>query len=188
MFSDQWWVYFGLLQSWSKDTIIAGIGVAWSLSVEMAFYVLLPVYALLMAKLLGGRDRDSQARLELRLLVASAVAAIAIRTVVNLISPTSVFGNQLPGTWTWFTGGLVLAVASAWLAHRPLSEQPRAARFLTERPVACWAIAFALLTIAAWFIGLDRDPFAQNPDVQPPGPARPLRGYGVLPRRADGLP
>ena len=163
VFTDQWWVFFGLLQSWSKDTIIAGIGVAWSLSVEMAFYVLLPFYALLMAKLLGRRDRDRQARLELMILVASAVVAIIARTVVNLISPTSVFGNQLPGTWMWFTGGLTLAVTSAWLAHRPLSEKPPLVRFFTERALACWAIAFALLTVAAWFIGLDRDPFAQNP-------------------------
>ena len=116
IFGDDWWVYFGLLQSWSKETIISGIGVAWSLSVEMAFYVLLPVYALLMARLLGRRDRDGQARLELMLLAASAVAAVAVRATVHAIWPTSVFGNQLSGTWTWFTGGLVLAVASAWMS------------------------------------------------------------------------
>ena len=141
MFGDQWWVYLGLLQSWSKDTVIAGIGVAWSLSVEAAFYVLLPVYARLMARLLGGRDRDGQAQLELRLLVASAVAAVATRAVCEGDLAESVFGNQLPGTWTWFVCGLVLAVASAWVSARPLSERPRAARFLAQRPVACWAIA-----------------------------------------------
>ena len=31
VFGDQWWVYWGLLQSWSKETIIQGVGVAWSL-------------------------------------------------------------------------------------------------------------------------------------------------------------
>ena len=68
VFGDQWWVYWGLLQSWSKDTIISGVGVAWSLSVEAAFYVLLPLYAGLMARLLRTRDRDGQAKLELLLL------------------------------------------------------------------------------------------------------------------------
>ena len=160
IFSDDWWIYFGLLQSWSKETIISGIGVAWSLSVEMAFYVLLPVYALFMAKLLGRRDRDAQARLELKLLAASAVAAIAVRATVHAIWPTSVFGNQFWGTWTWFTGGLVLAVTSAWMAQR--TDRPRPVRFLAERPLACWGLAFACLTIAAWAIGLDRDPFARN--------------------------
>ena len=45
VFGEHWWVYFGLLQSWSVETLIGGVGVAWSLSVELAFYVLLPVYA-----------------------------------------------------------------------------------------------------------------------------------------------
>jgi peptidoglycan/LPS O-acetylase OafA/YrhL len=162
VFGDQWWVYFGLLQSWSKETIISGVGVAWSLSVEMAFYVLLPVYALFMARLLGRRDRDTQARTELILLAASAVVAVVVRGAVHAIWPESVFGNQVPGTWAWFTGGLALAVSSAWLHERPL---PRPARFFAERPVACWAIAFALLTLAAWGIGLERDPFARNANV-----------------------
>ncbi|HET6550770.1 MAG TPA: acyltransferase [Solirubrobacter sp.] len=162
VFGDQWWVYFGLLQSWSKETIISGVGVAWSLSVEMAFYVLLPVYALFMARLLGRRDRDAQARTELALLAASAVVAVIVRGAVHAIWPESVFGNQFPGTWAWFTGGLALAVSSAWLHERPL---PRPARFFAERPLACWAIAFALLTLAAWGIGLERDPFARNANV-----------------------
>ena len=136
---------------------------AWSLSVEMAFYVLLPVYALLMAKLLGGRDRDSQARLELRLLVASAVAAIAMRTVGE--PDLADLGVRQPAA-----GDLDVvhrrprACRRQRLAGAPAAERAAARRaHLTERPVACWAIAFALLTIAAWFIGLDRDPFAQNP-------------------------
>jgi peptidoglycan/LPS O-acetylase OafA/YrhL len=162
VFGDKWWVYFGLLQSWSKETIISGVGVAWSLSVEMAFYVLLPVYAAFMARLLRRRERDRQARLELALLAASAVVAVAVRGAVHEIWPRSVFGNQFPGTWTWFTGGLALAVASAWLARRPLAERPWPARFPSQRPLLCWGVAFALLTLAAWGIGLERDPFAPN--------------------------
>jgi peptidoglycan/LPS O-acetylase OafA/YrhL len=159
VFGDRWWVYFGLLQSWSTDTILSGIGVAWSLSVELAFYILLPVYALALARLLGRRDRDAQARLELAVLAASALLAIAVRTLVHVAWPTSVFGNMLPGTWTWFAGGLSLAVASAWLAERPASARPRLARVATEHPSACWGAAFALLTVAAWGVGLPRSPF-----------------------------
>src|SRR5215203_5832315 len=87
VFGDKWWVYFSLLQSWSKETIISGIGVAWSLSVEMAFYVLLPVYAAAMARLLRRRDRDGQARLELALLGITAVVAVAVRGAVHEIWP-----------------------------------------------------------------------------------------------------
>jgi len=159
VFGDQWWVYWGLLQSWSKETIISGVGVAWSLSVEVAFYVLLPFYAAFMARVLRGRDRDGQARMELILLVASAVVAVAVRGAVHAIWPTSVFGNQFPGTWTWFTGGLVLAVTSAWVAQREV--KPRPVRWATEHPLGCWGLAFTCLTLAAWAVGLPRDPFAR---------------------------
>jgi peptidoglycan/LPS O-acetylase OafA/YrhL len=158
VFGDQWWVYWGLLQSWSKETIISGIGVAWSLSVEAAFYVLLPLYAGLMARLLRSRDRDGQAKLELLLLVASAVAAVATRAAVKAIWPESVFGNQLPGTWTWFVCGLVLAVTSAWVSGR--ETRPWAVRFAAQQPLACWGLSFLCLTLAAWAVGLPRDPFA----------------------------
>ncbi len=160
VFGEKWWVYWSLSQSWSKETIIQGVGVAWSLSVEVAFYVLLPVYAALMARWLRRFDRDRQARLELLFLVASAVVAVAVRAAVKATWPESVFGNQLPGTWTWFTGGLALAVASAWLQHRPLAEKPWPARFATEHPLACWGLSFTCLTLAAWAVGLPRDPFA----------------------------
>ena len=160
MFGPHWWVYFGLVQSWSKGTIIQGIGVAWSLSVEAMFYCALPLYALAMARLLRGRDRDAQARLELRLLAASAVVALIVRTLWHVIWPTSVFGNQFPGTWTWFTGGLALAVASSWLKGRPVAALPWLARTATERPLAWWAASFGFLTLSAWGVGLPRMPFS----------------------------
>jgi peptidoglycan/LPS O-acetylase OafA/YrhL len=162
VFGRDWWVYFGLLQSWSQETIIQGVGVAWSLSVEAAFYVLLPVYATLVARALArlGWDRDRQARAELLCLAGSAVAAVLVRGAVHHKWPESVFGNQLPGNWTWFCGGLSLAVASAWLHGRPLAERPWPVRFATERPLACWGLALALLTVSATAIGLPRSPFA----------------------------
>lgn len=158
VFGDDWWVYWGLLQSWSADHVLMGVGVAWSLSVEVAFYVLLPIYAGLMARLVRSRDRDGQAKLELILLALSAVAALATRTVVKAIWPESVINNQLPGTWLWFTCGLTLAVVSAWTA--PKAAKPAPVRFATEHPLACWGIAFTCLTVAAWAIGLPRDAFA----------------------------
>jgi peptidoglycan/LPS O-acetylase OafA/YrhL len=160
---DHWWVYFGLLQSWSGRTILNGLGVAWSLSVEVAFYCLLPFYALAMARWLRGRDRASQAKLELAFLAISAVVAVAVRTIVHIRSPFLPFGNQLPGTWAWFTGGLSLAVASAWLRERPVSALPRPVRFATEHAGWCWLAAFGLLTLSAWGVGLKRGLFAPAP-------------------------
>jgi peptidoglycan/LPS O-acetylase OafA/YrhL len=147
-FGDHWWVYFGLVQSWSTSVIRGGLGVAWSLSVEAAFYVLLPLYALAVARALRRRGRDAQARIELALLVGTGVLAIAARTVVHLATPNSVYANTLPGNWAWFCGGLALAVLSAW--------GPEHLRWPREHPYLSWAAAFGLLTVSAWFVGLPR--------------------------------
>jgi peptidoglycan/LPS O-acetylase OafA/YrhL len=145
VFDSGGWVYFALLQSWSSHTILGGLGVAWSLSVEMAFYVLLPVYAFAAAKLCGGH-----ARRELRLLAAMFVLAVAARIVVHAADPASVYLSTLPGNWAWFCAGLGLAVMSA------RAERPAYVRWVGGHATLCWGIAFGLLTVAAWAIGLPR--------------------------------
>ena len=99
------------------------------------------------------------------LLAGSAVLAVIARGLMHELRPRSVFGNQLPGTWTWFVGGLALAVASAWLRPLALAARPRPARFVTEHPLGGWGIAFALLTVSAWWAGLGRQPFALIPTL-----------------------
>lgn len=159
VFSSDWWVYYGLLQSWSSTTILGGIGVAWSLSVEVAFYVLLPVLALVAARALHRRPREQQVRIELTVLALSAAVAVAVRTYVKTTQEVSVWGNTLPGMWAWFAAGMALAVLSA--AHEGRTP-PRLLRSATEHPGRWWAAAFAFLTLSAWTIGLPRalgDPY-----------------------------
>jgi peptidoglycan/LPS O-acetylase OafA/YrhL len=145
VFGSDGWAYFGLLQSWSSHWILGGLGVAWSLSVEMAFYVLLPFYAFGAARLCGGN-----ARRELQLLGVTFVLAVIARTVVHAAEPQSVYLSTFPGNWAWFAAGLALAVVSA------RAERPAYARWIGRHALACWAIAFALLTVSAWAIGLPR--------------------------------
>ena len=47
IFSSDWWRYYGFLQFYSYHTSIRGLGVAWTLCVEVAFYAVLPIYAAL---------------------------------------------------------------------------------------------------------------------------------------------
>ncbi len=154
VFSGDWWVYFGLLQSWQSDTILFGIGVAWSLSVEAAFYVLLPLLAWGTTRWLRGRRH--QVRLELWALGLSAVLAVAVRTWIKSQGGFSTYGNTLPGMWTWFAAGMALAVLSAAYGKLPLAERPALLRSATEHPLRWWAVAFAALTTTAWGLGLPR--------------------------------
>lgn len=157
VFSENWWVYYGLLQSWSSTTILGGIGVAWSLSVELAFYVLLPLLAWASARWLRGREPSTQVRWELWVLGGSAAVAVAGRILVRALMPDSVYGNTLPGMWAWFAGGMALAVLSAAYGSRPLGDRPRLVRSATERPLVWWTVAFIALTITAWGLALPRN-------------------------------
>jgi len=60
VFTKDWWVYYGLLQSYRPEWSLRGIGVAWSLSVEIAFYVLLPLVAVVLSW--AGRRLDLRDR------------------------------------------------------------------------------------------------------------------------------
>jgi peptidoglycan/LPS O-acetylase OafA/YrhL len=138
VFNDTWWATFALVQSWDSSTILNGLSVAWSLSVEAMFYILLPFYALVM--------RRFSVRTELIVLVVSAVVAAVVRIIVRVEFPYASYANTLPGTWAWFAGGLALAVLSA---NGSLGVVRR-------HPYRFWAAAFVLLTISAWWVGLPR--------------------------------
>ena len=161
VFGDDWWVLFGFLQAYSFDTIFLGLTVAWSLSTEVAFYLVLPLLAAAAAAALSRQERSRQVRIELWVLGVSAVAALALREVPVLESWRT-FPNTLLGSWPWFAAGLMLAVASAaWVdASRP---RPRALRVLAARPSACWAVALAVLLFAAYGGVLPREVFATTP-------------------------
>src|SRR4051794_29134964 len=63
VFTTHWWRYYLLLQNLSPNSIFGGIVPAWSLCIELSFYVALPFYAMATATL-GRRDVRSQLRAE----------------------------------------------------------------------------------------------------------------------------
>ena len=107
-------VQYTFVQNLSRTTVLNGVGVSWSLCVEMTFYVLLPVYALGLRRLgrrLAGRR---QLRLEYGALAVVGVFGLAWQLVVYthwgyVIAAWAVLPAQLP----FFAAGMALAVASA---------------------------------------------------------------------------
>lgn len=157
VFTDHWWVYYLFLQNLHGYWVMGGITPAWSLCVEMAFYVLLPFLVIAMRGWLAGRSRTAQLRGDLLGLGVLAALSFAVRTWVHHSDPASIFGNTLPAMFTWFALGMGMAVVSA------AGWQPRPVRFVESHAGATWAIAIVLYAFVSYALGFPRGlPYAYS--------------------------
>ena len=173
IFSGNWWVYYGLLQSYPvydptrpclTDTFRCGLPVAWSLTVEVVFYVTLPLLVLLMAWL-GRRWRGPWLSLELCMIACLTAISIVIQgSVPRTDAHTFLFFSPLGRGW-WFGLGLGLAALSVYAARRP--REPAAVDWIRRNPGVPVASGVALYLLAAF-------------TFLPPGPslAYPVIGIG----------
>ncbi len=140
---------FGFLQTWSNATFAGGLGVSWSLSVEASFYLLLPLYAAVAARVLVHRDRSSAVRVELAALAALSAASLVFTTVAYDRGAFALAETVL-GNFLWFALGMGLAVVSA------AGVQVRSAAWarLTESSGAAWSAALVVLLLSASVAGL----------------------------------
>jgi peptidoglycan/LPS O-acetylase OafA/YrhL len=154
-FSRDWWIYYGLLQNNSQATVLCGIGAAWSLCIEAAFYVALPLWALLMARVQRGRSSGAMVRVEVAALVAVSLVSIGARTWAY-----AAYGQQsdvdisLLGNADWFAYGMGLALASVVLAGR--ERDSRIVRIVSDHAWVPWALAAFLWWLDATQLGMDR--------------------------------
>jgi peptidoglycan/LPS O-acetylase OafA/YrhL len=102
-----WWAFYGFGQIYSPRLIGQGIGVAWTLCIEVTFYAALPVYAAAAARL----TRRAGGRAEAILLGALSAGSLAYRAhYANILQTAEV--SRLPGYVLWFALGMGLAVGS----------------------------------------------------------------------------
>jgi peptidoglycan/LPS O-acetylase OafA/YrhL len=141
IFSSDWWRYYGFLQFYSYHTSIRGLGVAWTLCVEVAFYAVLPFYAATTRRATRRLGASARVRFQLALLAVLAVGSIVLRVV----DQGTVMQNSLLTHFYWFALGMGLAVAS--VAFHGRDALPRAIRIVIARPSLCWLAA--LLTYLA---------------------------------------
>jgi peptidoglycan/LPS O-acetylase OafA/YrhL len=126
VFTSHWWRYYLFLQLYDPDTLTLGIPVAWTLCVEVSFYLALPLWALATRRL----------PLRGRLLALAGLAAFgaAIQIAAGREAIDDLIAQSLPGQALWFALGMTLAVLSAARIR---------ARGLAEHPGRCWAVALA---------------------------------------------
>lgn len=139
-FSGDWWRYYLFLQVYDGGTLSRGIPVAWTLCVEVSFYVALPLWAAGMRALTAGAARRAWLRAELGALALLAVAGAAVQVAAARQTASDLVAQTLAGQCTWFALGMALAVTSVAIGDR---------RTALARPGLCWAgaaAAFAALT------------------------------------------
>jgi peptidoglycan/LPS O-acetylase OafA/YrhL len=149
--------YFGFLQVYDPSTITGGIGQAWTLGVEVAFYAFLPLWALAIRRLPG----------ELRPLAWLAIAGVAWKLFFVATLPpdklvTSPAVIALPAWLETFAAGMALAVVSVRVTD--LGWRPRWVTLVQRRPWVPWSIAaaaFALVGFKQWQGGVGAQVLAE---------------------------
>jgi peptidoglycan/LPS O-acetylase OafA/YrhL len=146
--------YYGLLQNYRAGYAMYGLGVAWTLGIELGFYLILPGIDWI-ARRAAGRAPDRDRILRTQLMVAAALATVGL--TVKVLSlwvltgftaktgswfPIRALGWSVLGYLDWFAVGIALAIASVWFAQ----EKPmgRVAAGLVGLPGACWLVALIL--------------------------------------------
>ncbi len=132
-----WWIFYAFGQIYSPVNLGHGIGVAWTLCIEMTFYAVLPLLSFAGGRL-GGRRFSMRG--DVVMVIVLAAGSLAWRA--HFSSFLDVWKvSTLPGTFTWFAFGMLLAVASVTLEGRRVSDSPAAVRLVARYPGGCWVLA-----------------------------------------------
>lgn len=144
--------YFGLTQAYSLDTFVGGIGQAWTLTVEVAFYVFLPFWAWGCSRLVSRRPTpESRGRGLLFLLLSLVALSLAWKIAVvrhfgSDIDSALVPMTALPAALDQFAVGMVIAVL---LCLRQQRGGAKVLSFFEKAP----GLGVLFAAAAYWLIG-----------------------------------
>jgi peptidoglycan/LPS O-acetylase OafA/YrhL len=145
--------YYGVAQAYSVDTFGGGLTQAWSLTIEVAFYIFLPIWAFAMRRVLGRRGFRAEAvalgllfaaGVVYKLVVLSGGAASKVAITPQLVS--------LPAYLDHFALGMGLAVLSIWVEQQ--RRLPRALGWIDRFPSLSWLVALIAFWVVSTRIGL----------------------------------
>lgn len=129
---------------WWTGTGPRGLGQIWSLCVEVAFYLLLPLLAaVLAAPAARGGDPEARARRLLAGIAVLPVLSLAALVVQFHPEPRTYMHAWLPRTLGLFAVGMALAVLARWAWRERGADGPvrRFCRTLAASPGLCWSVA-----------------------------------------------
>lgn len=137
------WRYFLFVQTYHSATLFGGLSAAWTLCVEVVFYLLLPVYALVLRRL-GGSRRSRRVRAETAALVGLLLLWLAAKVDVlpRIGNGATVVATTFPLLVVWFLPGMALAVLAA-------AGSGRIERAVRRWPWPLWGAGVGLLAVAA---------------------------------------
>jgi peptidoglycan/LPS O-acetylase OafA/YrhL len=141
-FSGDWWRYYLFSQLYSERTVARGIPVAWTLCVEVSFYVLLPLWAALVRRVKLGAGEAGLLRSELAPLMVVMAGGAAVQVAASRLLVGLRVSESLLGACVWLGLGMALAVASV-VHERGWRWAPL--EWLVARPGLCWVGAVASL-------------------------------------------
>ncbi|WP_083951368.1 acyltransferase family protein [Actinomadura rubrobrunea] len=128
------------------------LGQIWSLSVEVAWYALLPVTAAAVgwyARRVPSQDVDARARRLLVGLAAYALVSVAYTVAMFVPEPRPLLGLWVPRFFVWFAIGMALAVVTVWARSPGAAPVAGVCRAVADAWGACWLGAALLYVIAA---------------------------------------
>lgn len=149
-----WAQWFLLLPPYDPDPWWRGSGPEglyqmWTLAVEAAFYLTLPVMAWVVARLSAAADPAARARRAL--LVLGGFTALSLLYLLFVYVPAwrPLAGTFVARYWIWFCPGMMLAVVAAW-AGTEHGDGPvrRFCRTVAGSAGTCWVIAGLAYVIA----------------------------------------
>ncbi len=151
-------LHYLFLQVYFPAQAFGGITQAWTLCVEMSFYLLLPLYALFIGRRAAQRQPGQRLQRELLFLGVLVVIGLGWRFWVlsNQRGHSAIFTAMsvwLPAELDLFALGMLLAVLSGWAHLRDAEPRWMARRWF---PWASWLAAL----VAFWgvsHLGLSRD-------------------------------
>ena len=129
-----------------------GLGQMWSLSVEVAFYFSLPLFALVL-NLWAKRGEGVDARGRRLIIGLVAICALSLLALIpqHYPEPRDYMHSWLPRCMGMFAVGMSLAVLSEWAWREEDQDGPvrKFCRTIAAHPGLCWLVAAAFYALSA---------------------------------------